>query len=63
METSKIVDLDIILRRISKKSGKPIYDKLCSKILSLRPKEFNGDYEQFAGEMIERFNNGKYPFN
>jgi len=60
---SNIVALDIILRRFSKTHGKSTYDKLCTKILSLRGADFYGDYEQFAAEMIERFESGKYPFN
>lgn len=63
MEKSNIVDLDIILRRFSKKNGKSTYDKLCTKILSLRRADFNGDYEQFAAEMVERYQSGEYPFN
>lgn len=63
MEKSNIVDLDIILRRFCKKTAKSTYDKLCAEIMSLRRADFNGDYEHFAAEMIERFENGKYPFN
>lgn len=61
MEKSNIVELDIILKRFSK--NKSTYDKLCAEILSLKNKNFNGDYEHFAAEMIERFEEGKYPFN
>lgn len=63
MEKSNIVDLDIILRGFREKNGQSAYENLCSKIMSLRPKWFDGDYEKFAAEMIERFENGKYPFN
>ena len=63
MAQSNIVDLDIILRRFKEKKGQSAYENLCTKIMSLRLKGFDGDYEKFAYEMIERFKIGKYPFN
>lgn len=65
MKKSAVLELRRKLVELRKEIGQLAHTKLCAEILHcwLEANVMGLDNEQFASEMIERFENGKYPFN